>query len=783
MAVGILNRTVAVVGVALVAGCDGLPDSFHCNNNVDCVHAGLQGRCEPISVCSFPAVRCPSGWAYGAFDGHTLADQCVLSSGGAGAGGGAGEGGAGVATLVITGPADPVRAGVAPIPTVRVEAHDATGQLATGATGSVTLAFPVGANCEGTFTQAWSGGVALFGDLGCGTQQAGIAITAHAQGFADGTSRTFAVAPPAWTEVGLGLPSVLYDFVVDTRGAIYAMGPSGDLQTSSDQGGSWSQVFVGARGSANSQVLAVAYDGLLDRVYAQTPGGLFAGNAGNWQRLPQSFPGVIDMIARHGTLVMLVDSGVYISTDGGGTFNQWQLAANSWVIDVEDDGSRVYTMTDPVTNCTLFRTPDFGKTTQSLLQNCDVFDVGDQNIAAGQQAIIATTHQGMIISTDDGATFGPMAGAPSEMRWLAHEGTLITATDRFRTAYMTDMAANGYWQPNNPPTQVDDSHINYALANGTLYAAGHNLSTFYELGVLSQWTNPQPIQLVGGVPQAFIARAPADYELWVDLTRDGFKPFDGTYASTNHGQAYDLVANAGLYDVQPDLAGMGIIGWSAPMGARQIEGAKDGNSTPSPLDMMPGEASFEQERLPDGTVVDLLVASDVWMSTDGTSWTDLGSPVTNGTVGLAAVGSKDIFVASMNMVDGFYYHDNAGWHAVTGAGHTISAFAYAGSAGVYAGSESGLYHSDDGAPPWSPVGTFNDVTNIAVDPDQPARMFIALLGSPPVLKVTVDGGIHWTECVPGPPAVIKQMLVTSGGGGDLFVATDQGTYRTTTGCQ
>lgn len=61
---------------APLSGCQ-RDATFECTDNDGCSASGVAGTCEPTGYCSFPDMRCPSGWAYGNLAGDGLAGMCV----------------------------------------------------------------------------------------------------------------------------------------------------------------------------------------------------------------------------------------------------------------------------------------------------------------------------------------------------------------------------------------------------------------------------------------------------------------------------------------------------------------------------------------------------------------------------------------------------------------------------------------------------------------------------------------------------------------------------------
>ncbi len=89
-------------------------------------------------------------------------------------------------------------------PVVRVRAADAQGNVASGFTGSVTVALgtnPGGSTLGGTTTVAAVAGVASFDDLSVDKASTGYRLTATATGLSEATSRDFSISPGAGTQL------------------------------------------------------------------------------------------------------------------------------------------------------------------------------------------------------------------------------------------------------------------------------------------------------------------------------------------------------------------------------------------------------------------------------------------------------------------------------------------------------------------------------------------------------------------------------------------------------
>lgn len=72
-----MRRAVLLAGVLVwLTGC-GLSDTFACESDEQCVHAGTAGVCQSTGYCSFPDAACSSGQRYGAHAGDGLERSCV----------------------------------------------------------------------------------------------------------------------------------------------------------------------------------------------------------------------------------------------------------------------------------------------------------------------------------------------------------------------------------------------------------------------------------------------------------------------------------------------------------------------------------------------------------------------------------------------------------------------------------------------------------------------------------------------------------------------------------
>ncbi|MEM6989448.1 MAG: C-type lectin domain-containing protein [Myxococcota bacterium] len=66
---------IASASIIAAASCIAV-DGFECADDRNCVRGGVEGVCEPLGVCSYPADDCPSGSRYSPNAG-TLASTCV----------------------------------------------------------------------------------------------------------------------------------------------------------------------------------------------------------------------------------------------------------------------------------------------------------------------------------------------------------------------------------------------------------------------------------------------------------------------------------------------------------------------------------------------------------------------------------------------------------------------------------------------------------------------------------------------------------------------------------
>jgi hypothetical protein len=75
---GLASRLAAIVLAAVChGGCVG--DAFVCGTHEQCVFDGVQGVCEPVGYCSFPALECDSGRRFGDYASDELRNLCVAA--------------------------------------------------------------------------------------------------------------------------------------------------------------------------------------------------------------------------------------------------------------------------------------------------------------------------------------------------------------------------------------------------------------------------------------------------------------------------------------------------------------------------------------------------------------------------------------------------------------------------------------------------------------------------------------------------------------------------------
>lgn len=71
-----MTRALALAALA-AAGCFDASSGFSCGGDGECVHGGVQGRCEASRYCSFPDSLCASGFRFGDEAAAPFAGQCV----------------------------------------------------------------------------------------------------------------------------------------------------------------------------------------------------------------------------------------------------------------------------------------------------------------------------------------------------------------------------------------------------------------------------------------------------------------------------------------------------------------------------------------------------------------------------------------------------------------------------------------------------------------------------------------------------------------------------------
>jgi hypothetical protein len=127
-------------------------------------------------------------------------------------------------------------------PAVKVTAQDATGNIATGFTGNVTVAYganPGGGPLLGTLTVAAIGGVATFTDLSADVAATGYTLTATASGLTAATSAPFDILVGPATHL-----QTLADPVTTTAGA--TLGQPSLQVVAQDAGGNTVVSFIGS---------------------------------------------------------------------------------------------------------------------------------------------------------------------------------------------------------------------------------------------------------------------------------------------------------------------------------------------------------------------------------------------------------------------------------------------------------------------------------------------------------------------------------------------------------
>ena len=278
-------------------------------------------------------------------------------------------------TLVFTSAPANTTAGSAFAPTIVVTAKDALGNVATGFTGAVTLAFgtnPGTATLSGTTTVTAVAGVATFSGITIAKAAAGYTLTATATGITATTSGAFTIAPaaastlsfttqPTTTSAGATLAPAVVVAAVDAFGNVattfngiisIAIGtnPGGATLTGTLSAGavagvatfsnlSLTTIGVGYTLSASATGLtagtSAAFDVTANSLSWTNPSGGLWTNPSNWSlgRVPATTDSVI--IALPGTYTVTLDTAFNASflTVGGASGTQ-TLALTSRVLNV-----------------------------------------------------------------------------------------------------------------------------------------------------------------------------------------------------------------------------------------------------------------------------------------------------------------------------------------------------------------------------------------------------------------------------------------------------------------
>jgi hypothetical protein len=559
---------------------------------------------------------------------------------------------------------------------------------------------------------------------------------------------------------------------------VYAGAASGGVWKSSDGGQTWDPLWD------EQESLAIGALG----VAPNAPATIYAGT-GEWTPgFGASYPG----------------AGVYVSTDAGAT---WSLRAaclcrriGTLVVD-PSDSSRLWICGD----AGLERSDDAG-VTWTLLRGPAVTDIVFQP-GSTSTIFIAVLGTGYFKSTDYGATFASLPGAPTGAG-VAFPRMAIGASGAHGTNFIVIRSA-GQLQ-----TSTDGGTTCTAIAG--INGSGYN----GWCDVVACAPDDESILFSGGVGLVRSANGGATWSslaMHADQHAAVFAPSDsnvvyfandgGVYRSDDKGATVTKVSN-GLVITQ-----FYNIGFWGPLSNVIGGGAQDNatNYTTSGLTWLPVWTNDGGWFVIDTTDPRVMYAEGqnayVAKSTDGgASWT----AVTSGITGSSAW--EGILTMDPNDHLQLYYGTNVvlrtqdgcatAWTVVSqtlNGGVSAITVAPSNSQRVYTGTTAGhVYRTDDGGntTTWTDVtGTLpgKPISSIWVDPGNADHLLISTGGllstgfpgggggaNPQSVFQSSDGGATWTDVSGDLPVIPANAVVADPSSATTFyVATDGGVYRTT----
>jgi hypothetical protein len=165
------------------------------------------------------------------------------------------------------------------------------------------------------------------------------------------------------------------------------------------------------------------------RLYRGSERGLLVSDGGEaFALLPAAPAGVLSVLPQGSKIVAGTSSGLYVSTDGGGTFVQRDLGGAAWVGAVVADGVDVFAATDSGVAVSHDRGTTF--VLRTTADGLGALSVRDLVLAGG--TLYAATAGGLSTSTDRGASFSSVSaglGSASVNALVVSGSTVYAATD------------------------------------------------------------------------------------------------------------------------------------------------------------------------------------------------------------------------------------------------------------------------------------------------------------------------------------------------------------------
>jgi hypothetical protein len=523
---------------------------------------------------------------------------------------------------------------------------------------------------------------------------------------------------PRWVALPASLGTPISAVAVSSDGTVYAGTNGGGISTpttgpgifrSTDNGGSWQPVNVGLDDFQVATLFATGgavYAGTINLVRSTDHGA-------SWQ---QSTPvGALDpftSIDGQGALLVAAPGfnggGIYVSSDGGGSFTQRSRGATGVAVAggaiVLADSNGLARSTD--LGVTFSPVQGFTNSIQSSAR------VACDHVSTCYASAFDTTQSNMLVllkSTDAGATWTHLARTGSYLVALADSGALYVTSGTL-LARSDDGGAT--FTNIFPPTTTDAFQPNcsgpYALRGDQIYAACPN-------GVYRSSDKGAHWQAASGSPTAGAIMGGV-YRLFVDRT------------STSLGPSGDLYVSAA----------------GASGSGSRFARSSDGGWTwqPLPLKSIPGTCVFTASGAIECNAADATTGAGAVVRSDdhGATWSTVtlpaGAPTT---ISLVAGGGSTVYVGGNGVArsddGGVTFHPLAGAPTVTvmqvlKSGHVLAA-----------GPNSSMpYRSVDGGLTWQTLSMF---LTLPVLEDASGRLIATELDD--ILITSTDEGSTWTS--------------------------------------